>query len=277
MKKKITVVILAMAIVFLMTPAMALETLSAGIDGNCLNVYWDVECTGTAVLTVYKGGWPVTVRNVECEAGMAKVYLDNPAGDYSIRLRTGKACLTAGVTVAGNTPEPETTLRPVLTPGPEVTPSAKPTSTPVVTQRPQATQTPGPTVNVTMRPVVQQGNMSESLAAQVVAQVNAERAKYGLSQLRVDSELTRAAQVRAKEIVEKFSHTRPDGSKWSTVSASAYGENIAKGQKTADKVMAAWLTSAGHRANILKASFGSIGVCAYVSNGITYWVQLFGK
>lgn len=112
---------------------------------------------------------------------------------------------------------------------------------------------------------------------ELVAQVNAERAKYGLGALRVDDELTRAAQVRAREIVQKFSHTRPDGSAWNTVSASAYGENIAVGQRTVDKVMAAWLTSKGHRENILRASYGSIGVCRYISGGVTYWVQLFGK
>ena len=49
------------------------------------------------------------------------------------------------------------------------------------------------------------------------------------------------------------------------------------GQKTADKVMAAWLTSEGHRANIMKASYGSIGVAAWVSGGVVFWVQLFGK
>ena len=113
--------------------------------------------------------------------------------------------------------------------------------------------------------------------ADLVAQVNAERAKVGAGALRVDDELTRAARVRAREIVQKFSHTRPDGTAWNTVSASAYGENIAVGQKTVDKVMAAWLTSKGHRENILRASYGSIGVCRYVSDGVTYWVQLFGK
>ena len=121
------------------------------------------------------------------------------------------------------------------------------------------------------------GYYNANLSYQVVMQVNAERAKYGLPGLRMDAELNRAAQVRAEEIVRKFSHTRPDGSKWSTVTKSAYGENIAKGQRTADKVMAAWLTSSGHRANMLRASYGSIGVCAYVYNGVTYWVQLFGK
>ena len=104
-----------------------------------------------------------------------------------------------------------------------------------------------------------------------------EREKRGLSALRVDSELTRAACVRAAEIGEKFSHTRPDGSRWSTVSDSAYGENIAMGQRTAEKVMAAWMTSEGHRANILRAHYTKIGVCALEVNGVMYWVQLFGR
>ena len=165
------------------------------------------------------------------------------------------------------TPEPtvEVTATPVITPEPTV----EVTATPVVTARPTATPTAKPTQD--------SGANQSSLAAQVVEQVNAERAKYGLSALRVDAELTRAANVRAQEIVESFSHTRPDGSQWSTVSDSAYGENIAKGQNTVDRVMASWMSSEGHRANILRESYGSIGVSAYVVNGITYWVQLFGK
>lgn len=116
------------------------------------------------------------------------------------------------------------------------------------------------------------------LAAQVVRLVNAAREKRGLSALRVDPELTRAARVRAQEITRKFSHTRPDGTRWATVSASAYAENIARGQRTADKVMAAWMTSStGHRENILRSSYGSIGVCAVDYGGVIYWVQLFGK
>ena len=124
---------------------------------------------------------------------------------------------------------------------------------------------------------VARGSVKGALADEVVRQVNAERRKAGLNALQVSAELTRAARVRATEIARKFSHTRPDGSSWRTVSASAYGENIAMGQRTADKVMAAWMTSAGHRANILRASYGSIGVCACVSGGVTYWVQLFGR
>ena len=116
-----------------------------------------------------------------------------------------------------------------------------------------------------------------ALADEVVRQVNMERARRGLGALRVSAELSRAARIRANEITRRFSHTRPDNTAWRTVSSAAYGENIAMGQRTADKVMAAWMASSGHRANILRPSYGSIGVCAVISGGVTYWVQLFGK
>jgi uncharacterized protein YkwD len=115
------------------------------------------------------------------------------------------------------------------------------------------------------------------MAAQVVAETNSDRAKNGLGELTVDAELTKAACIRAKEIVEQFSHTRPDGSSCFTVSDKVKGENIAMGQQTAAKVMAAWMSSSGHRANILRSSYKTIGVCAYKVNGIMYWVQLFGN
>lgn len=121
------------------------------------------------------------------------------------------------------------------------------------------------------------GQFMNGFASQVVRLVNEEREKYGLEPLRVDVQLTAAASVRAKEIVGRFSHTRPDGTKWSTVSAAARGENIARGHTSADRVMAAWMTSEGHRANILRESFGSIGVCALQVNGVMHWVQIFGK
>ena len=126
-------------------------------------------------------------------------------------------------------------------------------------------------------PAAQAATLVTANARSVVDQVNQERAKLGLRALRVDPALTAAAQIRAQEIVERFSHTRPDGTRWSTVSSVAYGENIAKGQRTADKVMAAWMTSSGHRANILRASYGSIGVACVKSGGVYYWVQLFGR
>ena len=117
----------------------------------------------------------------------------------------------------------------------------------------------------------------DSYARAVVSEVNRDRAAQGLGALRMDAELTRAARVRAREIALRFSHTRPDGSSWRTVSSAAYGENIARGQNTADKVMAAWMSSDGHRRNILRASYGSIGVACLKVGNVYHWVQLFGR
>lgn len=122
---------------------------------------------------------------------------------------------------------------------------------------------------------------ASSYEAQIVRLVNEERAKAGLSALTVDSGLEAAGLVRAKEIVSDFSHTRPDGTSFSTaireqnVSFRGAGENIAWGQRSPEEVMDAWMNSPGHRANILNANFTRIGV-GYYQNGTTnYWVQLF--
>lgn len=165
-------------------------------------------------------------------------------------------------------PTPEPTAETTAEPSPESTsePTAAPTATPAATPTILPENTSG---------LLYSGTNSAS-AAEVVRQVNAERAKYGLCALSIDSELSQAAYIRAAEITQQFSHTRPDGSSWSTVSVKARGENIAMGYSSSDKVMAVWLTSEGHRANILRESFTTIGVCAYEYNGMTYWVQLFG-
>ena len=98
-----------------------------------------------------------------------------------------------------------------------------------------------------------------------------------LTALTMDDSLSAAACIRAREIVTSFSHTRPDGGSFSTVTSGAYGENIAKGQQSAARVMAAWMSSSGHRASILNSRWSTIGICAYEYNGVMYWVQLFGR
>lgn len=125
-------------------------------------------------------------------------------------------------------------------------------------------------------------NKPLSYAEQVVKLVNEERTKAGLSPLIMDEDLTSAANVRAKEIKQKFSHTRPDGSSFSTVLTDqgirfrGSGENIAWGQKSPEQVMNDWMNSDGHRANILNKNFKNIGVGYYQDEmGTRHWVQLF--
>ena len=116
----------------------------------------------------------------------------------------------------------------------------------------------------------------------VVELVNIERAKEGLSPLTIDANVQAAAMVRAKECEELFSHTRPNGTSFATalkeqnVSYRRAGENIAWGQKTPEEVVAAWMNSSGHRANIMNPNFTSIGVGYYENaRGTDYWCQLF--
>lgn len=127
-----------------------------------------------------------------------------------------------------------------------------------------------------------QGSSSDrSYAQQIIDLVNEERGKAGLASVNAVESITGAANVRAKEIVSNFSHTRPDGTEFGTVLRQAginyrgAGENIAYGQRTPEEVMNAWMNSSGHRANILNPNYTNIGIGYYEANGVKYWVQLF--
>ena len=176
---------------------------------------------------------------------------------------------------------PQTT--PTAAPAPTTKPT--PTTAPTPTKKPTPTATPAPTtkpVTTTPTPTAKPGSSElSSYADQVLKLVNQERAKAGLSALTTNSTLTAAANKRAQETAKSFSHTRPDGSSFSTVlkeygiSYRMSGENIAYGQKTPQEVVTGWMNSEGHRANILNGSFGKIGIGVYKSNGVIYWSQLF--
>ncbi|MDD6883240.1 MAG: CAP domain-containing protein [Eubacteriales bacterium] len=253
MKKKFLTMFLMLALLATLFSAVAECGARACLENGTLKITWDA-CSGSGVVTVYQNKWPVLLQQVDGAAGGCTITgCSGSAATYSVRVRFDGVCKLIGVENAS-----KPTAAP--TPKPVATATVRPTSTPVVTPTP-----------------AQNGSTSSEKAAQVIAQVNQERAQYGLGSLREDSELTRAACVRAQEIVQKFSHTRPDGSSWSTVSSAASGENIAKGYATVEKVMAAWMSSQGHRENILRESFTRIGVCAYTVDGVVYWVQLFGR
>lgn len=116
---------------------------------------------------------------------------------------------------------------------------------------------------------------------EVVRLVNKERSSRGLPSLTLDWQLSRVARYKSQDMHDKkyFSHTSPTyGSPFDMIKAfgisyKAAGENIAKGQRTPQEVVNAWMNSSGHRANILNASFTRIGV-GYVADG-NYWTQMF--
>ena len=109
-------------------------------------------------------------------------------------------------------------------------------------------------------------------AQEVIRLTNLERENYGLEPLPVDEALMELAQIRAEEIQEKYSHTRPDGT---TVVDLRCGENCGQDSSAKEQV-AAWMNSEGHRANILLDRYHHIGAACYrAENGNLYWVQVF--
>lgn len=127
------------------------------------------------------------------------------------------------------------------------------------------------------------GGDLQSMRQGVLELVNAARAQNGKSPLSLDGRLCDVAQLRADELVQSFSHTRPNGTSCFTaiqeagISGGTMGENIAAGQGSPAAVMDSWMNSEGHRANILNGDFSSIGI-GYVkapSGYGHYWVQMF--
>lgn len=111
-----------------------------------------------------------------------------------------------------------------------------------------------------------------------------ERAKAGLQALTADGSLNTTATLKSQDMAKNsyFDHTSPtygspfDLMKKYGISYHAAGENIAMGQTSPAQVMAGWMNSVGHRANILNTSFTKIGVgVAQNPNGRYYWTQHF--
>lgn len=130
----------------------------------------------------------------------------------------------------------------------------------------------------------------QSAAAEVVERVNAHRTGRGLTALAVSPTLTAAAEWKARHMAQYgyMQHDDPAPpvarTPFERMHACGYpeqalaGENIAAGYETTASVMAAWLGSGGHRANIERPEFRALGVGVAVSgNGRYYWSQDFGS
>ena len=173
---------------------------------------------------------------------------------------------------------PNVPSKPESTPNnPSTTPQQKPESTPSTPstnpeQKPESTPEQKPSTDFS------------SYQQQVLDLVNAERTKRGISALTLDSNLSSVATKKSQDMVNKnyFDHTSPtygspfDMMKQFGISYRTAGENIAKGQKTPQEVVTAWMNSEGHRKNILNPNFTNLGVgIAKDSKGTTYWTQMF--
>ncbi|MFJ9031174.1 CAP domain-containing protein [Streptomyces sp. NPDC102274] len=147
----------------------------------------------------------------------------------------------------------------------------------------RSSEAPAPT-QTTARPApAAPGSNSSSSEAAVLSLVNKERAKVGCSPLRADASLGRLAQDFSDDMAERgfFDHTDPEGkTPWDRADRAGVkdlgGENIARGQATAQAVMDSWMNSEGHRANILNCDYTRLGVGVHTGSGGPWWTQDFG-
>ncbi len=141
------------------------------------------------------------------------------------------------------------------------------------------------------RPAARPAPPARSLATivdTVFILTNRERTRASLTPLKRNPELARAAQLQAEQMAAagKLAHDLP-GARYPTLAARlklvgyAYrniGENVAEGYTSGAALMAGWMTSAPHRANILSARYTETGVgMARSKSGRTYHAQVFGR
>ncbi len=131
------------------------------------------------------------------------------------------------------------------------------------------------------------GTPKPGLADEVFSLVNQHRASLGLVELSSSGVLGDAAVWKARHMAAYgyMAHDDPAPPIARTAaeriaacgySGGGWGENIAYGYPTAAAVMAGWLGSPGHKANIENPSFRSLGVGAAAGDGTIYWAQDFG-
>lgn len=194
-------------------------------------------------------------------------------------------------TEAPTTAPPETAppdTSPPATEAPAAPAPPKPKKTTTTAEAPPATDPPDtappdtapPDTSPPPPPVAIPGD-----ASAVISLTNQERAAAGLAPLNANSALHAAAQRESNDMAANttMSHTGSDGSTVATrASAAGYswhaiGENLAVGYTSASGVMAGWMNSAGHRANILNAVYQDIGVAVATGpDGKKYWTMVVG-
>lgn len=111
------------------------------------------------------------------------------------------------------------------------------------------------------------GSSLDFSQSSLLTDTNADRAQYHESNLSINSELNAAAQAKAEDMISKnyWSHDSPSGqTPWDFINNSGYqfqaaGENLAFGFSNAASVLAAWMNSPDHRANILNSNFVNVG------------------
>ncbi|HSE07743.1 MAG TPA: CAP domain-containing protein [Nocardioidaceae bacterium] len=152
---------------------------------------------------------------------------------------------------------------------------------PSETAVPTPTLTPEPKQSVDREPTSQSTTPTQEPSHReggIVGGTNAARADAGLPALSVSACLTDLAERHAHRLAASGSLQHQDISAVMNVCGlSTAGENVAMNYTGPTAMVAQWMDSSGHRANILNGRFSLIGVgTAQAPDGSWYGVQVFG-
>ena len=124
----------------------------------------------------------------------------------------------------------------------------------------------------------------EKYVKRVFELVNKERVKAGVQPLILNEKLCDMARFKLNEMDELgyFDHKSPvygspsEMAKAFGITDKGCGENLA-GSSTPESVMDAWMSSEGHRANILNPKYTQIGIACHINSDTNslWWVQEF--
>lgn len=118
--------------------------------------------------------------------------------------------------------------------------------------------------------------------------INAQRRHQGLPALVYNAQLDQMANIQAQNMAhfQKMAHVIPQASLPTMTDRARYvaypfgrlAENVALGFPDAETVVQGWMTSKGHRANILNSDVLETGIAiARSSAGGLYYCQVFGR
>jgi uncharacterized protein YkwD len=249
-------------------PASVQDTSSAGEGSGKPKVTVTATLPNGVTTTITPTGTPMlgsaeSTTSTPASSGVPATVVSTAPGDpaTTVTVTPSTARTTSG---GGNRPRPKPTKTPTRTVTTEPTPDDPPPP-------------PG-------------GGGTNAQERQVLDLTNAARRQQGCRPLTLDDSLVEAAGSHASDMVRRhyMDHTNPDGKDPGDRIAAAgfrgngWGENIAAGYDSAQRVFAAWMNSDGHRANILNCKFNRIGIGfdpGQVKSqwGPGSWVQDFGR
>ncbi len=258
------------------------RTISAGFSGAV------DKLTVRAKGRYYYGAWPRMVVRVDGTTVLSRTASSSTFQDFTVDLPTNIADGTHTLSVSFTNDYSYRNLHvdAVTIDSGTTTPSPPPPDS-------GGTLPPPPTSSATWCPTSPEQLALTANEQTMVELHNRARSQNGVKPLCLDSRLVRAARLHAQDMIvnDYFSHYSLDGrDPGARISAQGYrwwtyGENIAMGSSgysTPQSTFDGWMSSAGHRSNILSSSFTEVGIGEAVGEcrgrqGTQMWVAVFSR